>query len=234
MYNYDMKKPSIEFFNSLGQYVYKYVDSETNEILYVGKGNGDRCWCHVVEKGFNPYDCYIVARNLEKFEDKKDGPSFCLESFLIATETPDKNSVSGHYKECFTMTSLSSIFGKYQSEQHDMFESMPDWYIANYDIFRNCLREVKLNASTAFFLSNARNKMYMMWWWTPNSEEPLKVTFELNVPEGSDLSDMKTKLKIWLSENGYEDTHSDGKVQKIAIYCDTIGDVIALFKKFMD
>ena len=41
-----MEKPSGEFFATLGQYVYKYVDQD-GAILYVGKGNGDRCLSHL-------------------------------------------------------------------------------------------------------------------------------------------------------------------------------------------
>ena len=121
-----MEKPTLEFFATLGQYVYQYIDSE-GKPYYTGKGNGDRCYAHVADKGFNPDECFIVARNLEKFEDKKDWQSFLLESYLIATQSPDGNSVAGHYKECFVMANLSEIFGEYQAEQHDMFESLPTW-----------------------------------------------------------------------------------------------------------
>ena len=100
-----MEKPTLEFFATLGQYVYQYKDEQG--VYYTGKGNGDRCYAHVAEKGFDPEQCYIVARNLERFEDKKDWQSFLLESYLIATLNPDGNSVSGHYKECFVMANLS-------------------------------------------------------------------------------------------------------------------------------
>jgi hypothetical protein len=227
-----MEKPTLEFFATLGQYVYQYIDSD-GKVYYTGKGNGDRCYAHVTNKEFNPEHCYIVARNLEKFEDKKDWQSFLLESFLIATQNPDGNSVSGHYKECFVMASLSSMFTNFKSDQYDMFESLPQWYIDNYDTFRGRLREVNLNATTAFFLSNARNKMYMMWWWNPNSDDPIKVTFEINLPDGDGLTAQKETMKKWLATNGHKKVHDDGKVQKFAIFVDNIDGVVSLFKEFM-
>jgi hypothetical protein len=227
-----MEKPTLEFFATLGQYVYQYIDSD-GKVYYTGKGNGDRCYAHVTNKEFNPEHCYIVARNLEKFEDKKDWQSFLLESYLIATQNPDGNSVSGHYKECFVMASLSSMFTNFKSDQYDMFESLPQWYIDNYDTFRGRLREVNLNATTAFFLSNARNKMYMMWWWNPNSGDPVKVTFEINLPDGDSLSSQKETMKKWLATNGHKKIHDDGKVQKFAIFVDNIDGVVLLFKEFM-
>jgi hypothetical protein len=225
-------KPTGEFFQSLGQYVYQYLDKETGVPYYTGKGNGDRCYSHVADKGFNPEDCYIVARNLEKFEDKKDWQSFLLESYLITTQNPDGNSVAGHYKECFTMAALSSMFDDFQIDQHDMFETFPDWYVENYDTFRGKLREVNINATTAYFLSNARRKMYMMWWWNHSSTDPIKVTFEINA-KGEELVALQKTLKTWIKGEGFSKTHADGKDQKIAIFCDTIEDVVRLFNNFM-
>lgn len=227
-----MEKPTIEFFATLGQYVYQYIDSN-GKVYYTGKGNGDRCYAHVADKGFDPEHCHIVARNLEKFEQKKDWQSFLLESYLISTLNPDGNSVSGHYKECFVMASLSSMFTTYKSEQYDMFETFPQWYVDNYDVFRGKLREVKLNATTAFFLSNARSKMYMMWWWNPENSDPTKVTFEINLPSGKELTNQKATMTQWLSKNGHDSVHDDGKEQKVAIFVDTIDEVITLFKEFM-
>lgn len=226
-------KPSYEFFATLGQYVYQYIDKDTLKPYYTGKGNGDRCYAHVVDKGFNPDDCYIVARNLEKFEDKKDWQSFLLESYLIATHDPENNSVSGHYKECFIMASLSSLFNDYESDQYDNFAAFPDWYINNYDVFRGKLREVKINNTTTFVLSNARNSMYMMFYWNTVESDSIKVTFEINKPDGEDLEQYKSKLVTWLHGEGYKKVSPDGKVQKLAVTVNTIEEVVELFKNFM-
>lgn len=228
-----MQKPTFNFFETLGQYVYQYIDKDTLKPYYTGKGNGDRCWAHVIDKGFNPADCYIVARNLEKFEDKQDWQSFLLESYLISTHDPENNSVSGHYKECFVMASLSSLFAEYESNQYDNFATLPDWYVENYDFFRNRVREVKINATTTFVLSNARNQMYMMFYWNPTDvDAPTKVTFEMNLPEGERLNEVKSKLTKWLASNGYKKPFADGKVQKLAIEVESIDSVVTLWNEF--
>jgi len=228
-----MNKPTGEFFLSLGQYVYQYINRDTLKPYYTGKGNGDRCWAHVIDKGFDPEECFIVARNLEKFENKQDWQSFLLESYLISTHDPENNSVSGHYKECFVMASLSSLFSEYESDQFDNFAALPDWYVSNYDSFKNRVREVKINATTTFVLSNARNQMYMMFYWSPTDvESPIKVTFEINLPDGDKLDGVKSKLIAWLKSEGHKQTLPDGKVQKLAVNVDDIDSVIGLWNSF--
>lgn len=222
-------KPTIEFFETLGQYIYNYVNEYGVEI-YVGKGVGDRCLAHLKDKGYSIEQCNIVARNLEKFNDK---PSLLLESFLINQLNPSDNVVAGHYKECFDMASLSSMFSDFKSEQFDNFEQFPNWYIDNYQsAFKGRVREVKINSGTTFILSNARNSIYMMWYWSPNEEE-IKVTFEVNFGEEQKVDSIKNKIIEWLAQNGYNEPLPDGKRQKLAVNCENIDAVIKLFKKFM-
>ena len=222
-------KPTYEFFETLGQYIYEYVDDD-GLLLYIGKGVGDRCLHHVKDKGYGINHCYITARNLEKFNDK---PSLLLESFLIKTRYPKDNQVAGHYTECFKMASLSSMFADFQTEQYDNFEKFPDWYLDNYQTaFKGRVREVKINSGTTFVLSNARNSIYMMWYWS-TVEDAIKVTFEVNQSDDDKLELFKQKIIDWLGSCGYTDVFPDGKKQKLAVNCENIDEVISLFKKFM-
>ena len=131
------------------------------------------------------------------------------------------------------MASLSSLFAEYESNQYDNFATLPDWYVENYDFFRNRVREVKINATTTFVLSNARNQMYMMFYWNPTDvDAPTKVTFEMNLPEGERLNEVKSKLTKWLASNGYKKPFADGKVQKLAIEVESIESVVTLWNEF--
>jgi hypothetical protein len=225
-------KVNNEFLETLGQYVYKYIDDECR-VLYVGKGRGNRCLWHLEDKNYKIEHCYIVARNLEKFEDKKDWQSFLLESWLIASESPIDNSVSGHYKECFVMTSLSSMFEEFQAEQYDNFAKLPDWYVENYNDLRGKIRVIQITTGNSFFESSTRNSIKMMWYWAPYEEE-VKVTFEVLAFANEDekIENAKTKITQWLNKNGYDDVFPDGKKQKIATKVKDIDAVLDLFKKF--
>ena len=78
------------------------------------------------------------------------------------------------------------------------------------------------------------NKMYMMWWWTPSSSDPIRVAFEINSKIPEELATIQNNLKKWLTIEGYDKTTQEGKEQKFFIQVDTIEEVISLFKKFMN
>lgn len=117
-----------EFFDTLGTYVYRYIDPETDKPYYVGKGKGDRCIQHVRDKGYDSAHCHIVAKNLERFskENVDDAVAFAIESFIISQNPNLDNTVSGHYKECFIMSnySLSSIFTEFKNSKTTGIEEL--------------------------------------------------------------------------------------------------------------
>lgn len=227
-----MDKPSGEFFTTLGQYVYAYMTPD-GTYQYIGKGNGDRCWSHTIDKGLDPENCFIVARNLDDFDEgKQDWQSFLLESYLIQKHQPTHNSVAGHYKENFEMASLSSMFQEFTANQHDNFECLPEWYVENYEVFRGKLREMKITSGNTFLLSNARAATYMMFYIDPTSQDSIKVTFEVN-QSGDKLEHTKSQLTEWLDSEGYNEVLPDGKKQKFAVMVDGVDAVIKLFDAFM-
>lgn len=109
-----------DFYKSFGEYVYCYTKDGTKEnAYYIGKGVGDRCVHHVKDKGYDINDCYIIARNLEKFRGKS--PSFLFESSVIWENDPQDNRVSGHYKECFIMQNFNFLRDEFDASQRDLY-----------------------------------------------------------------------------------------------------------------
>ena len=226
-----MEKPSIEFLDTLGQYVYKYIDDEGN-VLYIGKGRGNRCLWHLEDKGYELDHCYIVARNLEAFENKVDWQSFLLESWLIITEKPFDNSVSGHYKECFVMTSLSSLFTDWKNDQCDNFESFPEWYNENYDRLRGRLRVVQISSNNMYIESNTRNSINMKW-YVSNTTDPIKVMFETYTKDDEAKNELlKSKLVEFFKLNGYKKHITESNKSKLSVECKNIDAVLVLFDAF--
>lgn len=151
-------KPTAAFFDTLGNYVYIYRGSGDTP-SYVGKGVGGRCLHHLKDKGYSIDDCVIVARNLEKFKlDKKDA-SFVLESYLISTLSPEDNSVSGHYKDCFVMADLSKLFGSYVDSQRNMFMEISDLVLTNSEVFTN-IGYTETRASSYIIETPAKENIY--------------------------------------------------------------------------
>ena len=224
-----IEKPTAEFFRTLGEYVYRYFD-DGFQTMYIGKGKDDRCLSHLKDKGYKYENCQIIARNLEKFNDK---PSFLLESYLINIANPKDNSVAGHYKECFVMTSLSSMFTDFQAGKVDNFEQFPDWYTDHYDDLRGKIRTLQINETSYYVVSNANRGIYFTFYWY-FAEESVKIIFEFaSYFKGDDLEDIKSKITKWLnSENGY-DVEPAGKTEyKLAVTCKNIDSVMELWSKF--
>ena len=90
---------------------------------------------------------YIIARNLERFENKQDYQSFLLESFLISNDSPRDNSVSGHYKECFIMKNLSFLLDEYDASQRDLWKETDELRNAYPEAFNGKLGRTETKKS---------------------------------------------------------------------------------------
>ena len=131
-------KPSGEFFKLLGKYIYGYKNPETSDWDYIGKGVGDRAYCHVEDKGLDWNDCYLLARNLESYDSTIDGTQFAIEAFLIDFFDPKLNSVKGkRQKETYIMSRFAGLFEQHQNDQREMFEEMYEFIRDNEVVRRN-------------------------------------------------------------------------------------------------
>ena len=118
-------KPSGEFFATLGKYIYGYKNPESGDWDYIGKGVGDRAYCHVEDKELDWENCYLIARNLERYDEKADGAQFSMEAFFIHFFKPTLNSVSGRYQEeTYIMSRFSGLFEQHQNDQRKMHSEM--------------------------------------------------------------------------------------------------------------
>ena len=106
------------FWDGLGSYVYGYRDKH-GDWDYIGKGVGNRVLSHVKSKGFDIENAWIIASNLEDFDDGDDGSAHALETLLIINHKPKHNSVSGRYQENITMTSLRGLITNYNAEKRN-------------------------------------------------------------------------------------------------------------------
>lgn len=118
-------KPSGEFFATLGKYIYGYKSPDSEGWDYIGKGVGARAYDHVEDKELKWEDCYLIARNLERYDEKKDSAQFSVEAFLINFFDPKLNTVSGRYqKETYIMSRFDGLFDKHQTERRKMYEEL--------------------------------------------------------------------------------------------------------------
>jgi hypothetical protein len=181
------------FWETLGQYVYGYM--ENDQFVYIGKGNGNRALSHTKTKDYNIDNLVIIARNLENFrDDKGDLQSFILESFLIATNDPRDNSVAGHYKECFIMAKFSELFEEFKKDQHDNFEKMPEWFSDNYEVFAGRLNVLTIKSTHHAMEFSTRQQMQPFLDITTEEQASLKVAIWSNAERKAERLEQLTRF----------------------------------------
>ena len=224
-----------EFFDTLGQYVYGYKTVDGKDFKYIGKGNGSRGISHIKTKGYKLEDCYIIAKNLERFENKEDWQSFLLESFLISTNNPKDNSVSGHYKECFVMAKFSELFGEYVSNLYDNFESLPEWYVENYNKLKGRVGQLVIKSNVTYFESVTRNQFQVSWYYYAQAEnKPFTMKFSIWAKDEK-WEERKNQLVVFLGSEGYEEENlvPIGSRGAFELNVSSVEAAIDLLDKFM-
>jgi len=223
------KKPSGDFFEELGEYVYGFKDKETGSWKYVGKGSGDRCCAHLQEKGYSFDDCVIIARNLERFDKGKNNSSFLLESFMISQYNPIDNTISGKYKECFVMVDLSFLFNEYQSSQRNMFNELNDFYTHYKDVIGSNVGYTETRGSTWYIETGAKeNKYFGIKVQTKVPE--ITVIFKMNNSSTSEYKKFVAQMKENLGGMYNLDTSTK---DKISFPVKTLDEAVELWKSFV-
>jgi hypothetical protein len=125
-----------EFWDTLGKYVYGYKD-EQDQWKYIGKGTGSRVFSHTKTKGYDLEDAWIIACNLEDFDNGDDSSCHSLETLLISLYQPEDNAVAGRYQENIIMTSLRGLITQYQDEQRNNHFEVAELILRHQDSLSN-------------------------------------------------------------------------------------------------
>jgi len=229
------KLPSGEFFDTLGEYVYTYINPKTGKMKYVGRGVGKRGMSHVKDKGYSIDDLHIIAKNLEMFNDK---PSLLLESFLISKyglseeDNVADNKVAGHYKECFVMKKLNFMNEEFVESQRDMFEEGNELRKFISEKFGNVQR---FSSRRVGFLieSNAFNGRYIKLNVSiKDGEEEVSITIENSTSKGELREKYISVIRDQLEpENNFK---TNKKGDQLSFRLNSVEEAVTVWEDFLN
>ena len=221
-----MNKPPLAFFEPMEYYVYWY--EKASEIYYVGKGINDRCWHHVVEKGYDPADLHIVARNLTERE------AFLLESYLIFTHQPRDNKVSGKHQERFVMASIAGLFDSYSAGLRNMHTEMHE-FMTEHDLYN--LVSLTTSRSGSFLLQTPTKKSFWLSLIVSTETPEFVVRFATNKP--SEFDSLLERLDERLgseyelqTKESLKGTDSDLPANHVQVVVESAEEAVSFFKEF--
>lgn len=140
-----------EFWETLGpHYVYGY-QHEDGSWKYIGKAVGNRVIHHVGEKGYDPEDAFILARNLPN-----DKVAAAVESVFINQYQPTDNIVSGHHKENYIMASLKGLFDDFSAGQRNFHMELAECIVNHKEVLGSSIGGSNSNNSSFLIFSGLR------------------------------------------------------------------------------
>ena len=145
-----------EFWETIGpHYVYGYQHPD-GSWKYIGKAVGNRVTHHVIEKGYDLEDAFILARNLSS-----DAIAASVESVFINEYQPTDNLVSGHHKENYIMASLKGLFDDFSSGQRNYHIELAECIVNHADILGSSIGGSTSNNSGFLIFSGLRESTNM-------------------------------------------------------------------------
>lgn len=141
----------------LGYYVYLYINPETDEVFYVGKGKGNRALSHVDGNGENEHDEVIRRLHKQNLEPRVEFLIHGLkdEKMALAVEMAAidllgveslSNLVHGHHSEWKGRMKIDEILSLYQRKQAKI--TVPVIFIRINQYYRYDITETELYDAT--------------------------------------------------------------------------------------
>ena len=196
------------FWDSLGSYVYGYKDKH-GDWDYIGKGIGNRVLSHLKSKGFNIDDAWIIASNLEDFDEGTDGSAHALETLLIINHKPKHNAVSGRYQENITMTSLRGLITQFQDAQRNNHVECAELLLKYIDQFSTVGQVSSTTSGWKIVSKSLGRSTYVNLYQDTEEGFKLEIQVGRTVEEGPAIAD---QFEASLNERlGMEVVRADGR-----------------------
>ena len=195
--------PSIH--NNLKSYVYIYIDPRTDEIFYVGKGKGDRCFSHLAEDSEKEKVKRIKDIYNDGFEPK-------IEIVIHGIEDDETvKRIEASIIDCFNIQNLTNIQRGYHSKEFGRMtvEQVVATYQAEPVTIKHPIIAFKLNATFRYGLDRVKLYDYTRHSWKL-SERKNQAKYAFAVYQNI-VQEVYT-IECWLPQNSTINTKSDDEI----------------------